>query len=77
MIAAIIQPLETLDEWVPEKINAAVRQFGDDNEIKLGKIAQPLRVALTGRTVSAGIFEMMAVIGKKETLKRFKDQAQT
>jgi len=75
MIAKIVEHLEVLDEWTSENISAAVRQFGEDNEIKLGKIAQPLRVALTGRTVSAGIFEMMAAIGKEETLKRFNGQA--
>ncbi|MCF6327996.1 MAG: glutamate--tRNA ligase [Devosiaceae bacterium] len=77
MIAAIVETLEELDEWTAENISAVIRQFGEDNEIKLGKIAQPLRVALTGRTVSAGIFEMMAVIGKQETLKRFKGQARS
>ncbi len=74
MIVKIIDCLASVSEWKSENISAAIRQFGDDNEIKLGKIAQPLRVALTGRTVSAGIFEMMAAIGKQETLKRFKDQ---
>ncbi|MCF6327793.1 MAG: glutamate--tRNA ligase, partial [Devosiaceae bacterium] len=76
MIAKIIDCLASVSDWKSENISAAIRQFGDDNEIKLGKIAQPLRVALTGRTVSAGIFEMMAVIGKQETLKRFKGQVQ-
>lgn len=44
--------------------------FLDDKEIKLGKVAQPLRMALTGKTVSPGIFEVMEVLGKETVLKR-------
>ncbi len=44
--------------------------FLEDKEIKLGKVAQPLRVALTGKTVSPGIFEVMEVLGKEMVLKR-------
>jgi glutamyl-tRNA synthetase len=43
--------------------------------LKLGKVAQPLRAALTGRTVSPGIFEVMVLIGRDETLARLGDQA--
>ncbi|MFC1534376.1 glutamate--tRNA ligase [Thermodesulfobacteriota bacterium] len=46
------------------------KNFLKDKDIKLGKIAQPLRVALTGKTVSPGIFEVMEVLGKEETLER-------
>jgi len=74
MMAKIIDVLQEVTEWKPENINARVREFGDENSIKLGKIAQPLRVALTGRVVSAGIFEIMAILGKDESLKRFQDQ---
>jgi glutamyl-tRNA synthetase len=45
-------------------------QFG----LKLGKVAQPLRAALTGRTISPGIFEVMVLLGKDETLARLSDQ---
>ncbi len=75
MIADIALRLENIKDWTPQDISMAVRKFGDDNSIKLGKIAQPLRVALTGRTVSAGIFEIMAVLGRDESLKRLRDQA--
>jgi len=44
--------------------------FLDEREIKLGKVAQPLRVALTGKTASPGIFEVMEVLGKETVLKR-------
>ncbi len=42
---------------------------------KLGKVAQPLRAALTGRTVSPPVFDVMAVLGRDEALARMKDQA--
>ena len=44
-------------------------------DIKLGKVAQPLRAALTGRTVSPSVFEVMLTIGKEETLLRLSDQS--
>ena len=42
-------------------------------EVKLGKIAQPLRAAVTGRTVSPGIFEVLEILGKDEVLGRLED----
>ena len=45
-------------------------QVMEERELKLGKIAQPVRVALTGGTVSPGIFEVMDILGKDEVLKR-------
>ena len=50
-----------------EKIFVA---FLEDNEIKLTKVAQPLRVALTGKTASPGIFEVMEILGRKKVLER-------
>ena len=44
--------------------------FLEEKEIKLGKVAQPLRMALTGKTVSPGIFEVMEVLGKESVLQR-------
>jgi glutamyl-tRNA synthetase len=52
-----------------------MRSFADRNELKLGAIAQPLRVALTGRTTSPGIFDVLSVLGREECLARLADQA--
>ena len=52
-----------------------MHEFAEARGLKLGKVAQPLRAALTGRTVSPGIFEVMVLIGKAETLARIADQA--
>jgi glutamyl-tRNA synthetase len=52
-----------------------VRTFAERHGLKLGSVAQPLRAALTGRTTSPGIFEVLAVLGKDESLARVADQA--
>jgi glutamyl-tRNA synthetase len=67
--------LSDLDDWSVPKIDAAARSFAEARGLKLGKVAQPLRAALTGRTISPGIFEVMVLIGKDETLARLKDQS--
>jgi glutamyl-tRNA synthetase len=67
--------LETVSPWTAETTEAAMRHFAEQNNLKLGAVAQPLRVALTGRTTSPGIFEVLAVLGRQECLARLKDQA--
>ena len=52
-----------------------MRNFAEANNLKLGAVAQPLRVALTGRTTSPGIFDVLAVLGREECLARLADQA--
>jgi len=59
--------------WSIEELEAEIRTFADAEELKLGKVAQPLRVALTGRTVSPGVFDMMVQLGKDECIARLED----
>lgn len=75
VLGKIVPHLEKVDPWEPATIEAAIREFGDQENLKLGNIAQPLRSALTGRTVSPGIFDVLAVLGKNESLARIKDHA--
>jgi glutamyl-tRNA synthetase len=56
-----------------ETIETAVRAAAEDAGIGLGKVAQPLRAALTGRTTSPGIFDVIFLLGKDETLGRLSD----
>ena len=63
-----------LGDWSVPAIEAEARAFAEARQLKLGKVAQPLRAALTGRTISPGIFEVMILIGKAETLSRLADQ---
>jgi glutamyl-tRNA synthetase len=67
--------LSQVEPWSTEAIEQAVRTFAERHGLKLGSIAQPLRAALTGRTTSPGIFEVLAVLGKDESLARVADQA--
>jgi glutamyl-tRNA synthetase len=74
-IGAFAATLEGLSDWSVAAIDAAARAFAEQRGLKLGKVAQPLRAALTGRTISPGIFEVMVLIGREETLARLHDQA--
>jgi len=56
--------------WAEQQIEEAVRRFTESQGVKLGQVAQPLRVALTGSTVSPGIFEVLAILGPAETKQR-------
>ena len=75
LLAAARDVLRGLNDWTVPAIDAAIRALAEARGLKLGKVAQPLRVALTGRTVSPGVFEVMVLIGREETLARLGDQA--
>ena len=62
-------------EWTAAALEASVRDYAEANGLKLGKIAQPLRAALTGSTVSPPVFDVMAVLGEAEALARIRDQS--
>ena len=74
LLADIGAELAAVEPWTPETTEQAVRTFAERKGAKLGAIAQPLRAALTGRTTSPGIFEVLAVLGKTESLARVADQ---
>lgn len=67
--------LSALPEWSAAGAEAAVRAEAEARAVKLGAIAQPLRAALTGRTTSPGIFDVLEVLGRDESLARIADQA--
>src|SRR5215813_11499985 len=67
--------LKTVEPWSAETTEQAVRAFAERKGLKLGNVAQPLRAALTGRTTSPPIFDVLAVLGKSESLGRLQDQA--
>ncbi len=74
-IAALIPKLAASTDWTPSALETVVRQHAEDTGAKLGKVAQPLRAALTGRSVSPPVFDVMAVLGRAEALARLGDQA--
>lgn len=62
--------LAPIRSWTVEAIEEAIRRVAEDASLGLGKVAQPLRAALTGRTVSPGIFDVLFLLGKAESLER-------
>jgi len=72
LLAEVAKQLEDVD-WRVDDLERRVREFASQRGIKLGAIAQPLRAALTGSTASPGIFVVMEVLGREETLGRLTD----
>jgi len=73
-LAALLPALQAAEPWTPETLETCVRDFAAATERKLGKVAQPLRAALTGRSTSPGIFDVLEVLGREEALARIADQ---
>ncbi len=74
LVTPLISVLEAQGSWTEEALLDTVRTFAAQNGMNLGALAQPLRAALTGSTISPSVFEVMAVLGRKESLLRLKDQ---
>jgi glutamyl-tRNA synthetase len=74
LLQDVVNELAGVDPWTAEATEQAVRAFAERKGAKLGSVAQPLRAALTGRTTSPGIFEVLVVLGKTESLARIADQ---
>jgi glutamyl-tRNA synthetase len=75
LLGELADALGDAEPWTGSTIEALVRSFAERKDLKLGAVAQPLRAALTGRTTSPGIFEVLVVLGKSESLARLRDQA--
>src|SRR5580693_8055436 len=71
----LLPRLTALTEWTAASTEAVVRAYAEEEGAKLGIVAQPLRAALTGRSTSPGIFDVLAVLGREESLGRIADQA--
>ena len=74
-IASLVGPLATVEDWREDALESVCRAQAGAIGIGFGKLAQPLRAALTGSTVSPGIFEIMRVLGRAEVLARVEDAA--
>ncbi len=75
ILADLHERLAGLPEWTEEALEQAVRGYAEAKDLKLGKVAQPLRAALTGSNVSPGIFEVLEALGREESLARIADVA--
>ena len=65
--------LDAVHNWDTEALEDAVRRVAEAAGVKLGQVAQPLRAALTGRRTSPGIFDVLALLGREESLARIAD----
>jgi glutamyl-tRNA synthetase len=75
LLGELSTDLAALEPWTADATEQAVRAFAERKGVKLGSVAQPIRAALTGRTTSPPIFDVLAVLGKAESLGRLSDQA--
>jgi len=66
--------LGSATDWNHMSLEAALKEFAAGKGLKLGKVAQPLRAALTGKATSPGIFDVLAILGRDESLARIADQ---
>jgi glutamyl-tRNA synthetase len=75
ILGGLLPGFGALGEWSAATTEAVVRDYAERSGLKLGKVAQPLRAALTGRSTSPGVFDVLAVLGREESLARIGDQA--
>jgi glutamyl-tRNA synthetase len=73
LLARLHVALDAVHNWDTETTEAAVRQVAEEAGVKLGQVAQPLRAALTGRRTSPGIFDVLVLLGRDESLARIAD----
>jgi glutamyl-tRNA synthetase len=72
MLTKTADAIESLADYSQEPLEALFKSLMEDTGLGFGKIAQPLRVAVTGTTVSPGIFEMLLALGQEKTVQRIR-----
>ncbi|MBX7489149.1 glutamate--tRNA ligase [Qipengyuania sp. GH25] len=74
-LAGLSEMLHVQNDWTSEALEATTKSYAEKLELSLGKLAQPMRAALTGTTTSPGIFDVLVLLGKEESLLRIDAQA--
>ncbi len=74
-MGALCKRLAALPDWTAAATEGVVRDLSVEMGAKLGDLAQPLRAALTGRATSPGIFDVLEILGREESLGRIADQS--
>ena len=74
LLAQIAERIEDEALWSSEALEATLKAMAEELGLGLGKLAQPLRAALTGQATSPGIFDVLTLLGKDEALARIRDQ---
>jgi glutamyl-tRNA synthetase len=75
LLARISARLHAEQDWTTDALEANLKAYAEEQGLGLGKLAQPLRAALTGQTTSPGIFDVLALLGRDESLARIDAQA--
>jgi glutamyl-tRNA synthetase len=73
-LSGVVSVLQSAPNWLGTELEVVVKAHAEATGLKLGKLAQPLRAALTGTSTSPGIFDVLEVLGREEALARIKDQ---
>lgn len=74
LLAQVYPIFANISDWNASTLDVAMREYAESKDLKLGKVAQPLRAALTGRSTSPGVFDVLEVLGRDESLARIGDQ---
>ncbi|MDX1378370.1 MAG: glutamate--tRNA ligase, partial [Anaerolineales bacterium] len=74
-LSDLMERFKVVEPWDTDTLERVLRDLAEEKQLKLGRIAQPLRAALTGSNASPSIFEVMHILGKEESLARISDQA--
>ena len=77
LLVELKDSLNSIESFSEAELEKAFNSIVEKHNIKLGKLAQPVRVAVTGGTASPGIFEVLCIVGKEKTLKRLERAIQT
>ena len=72
MLRAVHGALEGLDDWTEKSVESALIAMQESRDVGFGKVAQPIRVAVTGTSVSPGIFETLDLLGRERSLARMR-----
>jgi len=72
-LEAIVEALQNVSEFKSAEINATIKELAKTLNLKLVNLAQPIRLALVGKSSSPGVFELLELVGKEESIKRLKN----
>ena len=75
LLGAILERVGPIADWTIDALEASLKEMAEERGLGLGKLAQPLRAALTGQTTSPGIFDVLVLLGREESLARISAQA--
>ena len=73
LLKALIEKLDALDQWQADSLQAVVQSVVDENDVGFAKVAQPIRIAVTGSTMSPSIDATLSLLGRDTSLKRLRD----